>query len=554
MKPRCYIHVGIMQLWSSLLIQLVSLSAHRGTLCLAATLRGRGLSNDDSASRACSDAEVEAYMFWKSYGLFEDWIEKVPRPDCTPAKPPLALTRLKSPRNASAALSSTSGNPYFVQLSVVKVEAEWCAPPCQDLTWEKAAKKPAKDDANYQLLELCIWAAEHRLVLYRFDQEWEKLADNAYHGLCAGKGWGCPQVAVHRESAKLWEATWDRSLDDSALSKWLGEQLVVVLRDQVFSRQAEHYGLAYSGHGSRADGSLFEGVVHRDDATAALQAANVESSKFAIMNFGGNCVEGRWNMLAAMGPFANLIIASDLPVQGVSPKDNGRLKQYMKLHKRYDALSYMHELLQQRLAPEDIARSLLKGRQQMWEFCKAEVESQALRQSVSVFAMNNFGTFRQQLQSAWATGDRHGAILATEATACDLRAFSRALGGEAADAAFLALRTDYVSTANIFTWKKLTEGLGFNFLGWKGPPCDIAPALGGPSGTKVCKPTPQPFDAGHGGCETYAQGGPNYEDCAYHRMGELMPQEACPECGVCMPASEVAAKQAALLSMSVVRA
>lgn len=514
--------------------------------CRAAVLL-RNVTRETGITRICSDYEVDVYALKRTYGLFEDFGSPPSAPACIPPKPQLALTRFRTQTQNATAASGGRGSPYFLQLSVYKVEAKWCAPPCQELTWEKAAAKPAKDNPNYVLLEMCIWAAERRIALYRFDDQWQQVAQNAYHGLCGGKGWSCPEIAAHRESAKVWDASWADGLDDKALSQWLGGEFSRLLQDHVYTHGAQHYGLAYSGHGSRADGSLFEGMVQVEDAKTALSSTATGGNKFALMNFGGNCVESRWNMLSAMQPFTDYLIASDLLVKGVQPQDPARIKAYMKLRSEYDPLSYMKKLLETRPSPEVLATDLLQGRRKLWEYCQNEVASRQLRQSTALFDMAKFPALEAAIQQTWSSSSsqaQNDAVREAESAKymCDVRAFSKALGGSALDDDFLAVRIGYVSTSDMFQWETETQGVGFNYLGWKEPPCDIAPALGGTSGTKLCKPTSQPFDAGHGGCETYSQGGPNHQKCSEHWMGDLLAENACPQCGVCKPGSDLGSR------------
>jgi hypothetical protein len=291
---------------------------------------------------------------------------------------------------------------------------------------------------------------------------------------------------------------------------------------------------------------------HKSDSVAALQSATQGHQLFSLFNYGGNCVEGKWNMLAAMHPFTEFIIASDLPVNGVQPRDESKFQEFMKLHKKFDPISHMKDLLKERPPPDQLGRGLLAGRRKIWEFCEGAIQEQHLKQSMALFDMRQFPGFQQGLERDWAAASaekRRSSIQAADRTMCDIRAFGKELGGSSLDGEFLALRVDYVSTADMFDWKVATEGLGFNFLGWKSPPCDIAPALGGTSGSRVCKETAQPFDAGHGGCETYSQGGPNHDNCDMHWMGDHKATDICSECGACVPAGELSHAQAALISM-----
>jgi hypothetical protein len=133
------------------------------------------------------------------------------------------VTGAPSPSSSIAQLQSNATGPYFLHLSVYKLHANWCKPPCISPSWERGAKKPEKGNPNYALLEACIWDAEKRVALYEFDAEWAKITQSTpfQNGLCKGKGWKCQAYYDHREKAKLWEAKWPDGMSDRDKSKWM---------------------------------------------------------------------------------------------------------------------------------------------------------------------------------------------------------------------------------------------------------------------------------------------------------------------------------------------
>jgi len=488
--------------------------------------------------RTCTDTELDTYLYQLTYGPISGLAAPAVAPDCIPTNHrPLALNVATKPEVVSFKAKEKVTNPYFVQLNVVKVYASWCAPPCEDLTWERAASKPATDDPNLQLLEMAIWYDEQRVAMYEFSDSWAHMAQDTYYGMCNGTGWGCPAVRHFRESKKVWERQWTKGIDDSALSKWMGTTLVEALK-MVFERNGQHASLAYVGHGSRGDGSLFEGTLNSEDAVTLLSGVG---SKFDLFDWGGNCNEGKWNMLSTLQPFADYIIASDLLVVSPQLKDT-RMQEYMALAKDYEPLNRLGKLLESHPTPAELGAQLIAGQRHLWEFARAEIQSEKLQQSRALFDMSQFLAVQQELTSKWKSVDdaTHSASMtATNRVMCDVSAFGTALCGTTFGATFARLRINRVSTADMFEWDKKTEGLGFNFLGWKEPPCDIAPAVGGKSGTKVCKELPTAFDAGMGGCETYKQGGANHENCQKHWMGDNPAAAVCGQCGTCTPAGAI---------------
>jgi hypothetical protein len=396
-----------------------------------------------------------------------------------------------------------------------------------------AAVKPPKNDPNYQLLEVCIWHGERRIVLYEFGEAFFSAARNSYHEWCGGT-WECPEVTIHRENASLYEAKWDQKLAGAALSAWLAAQFSVIL-GIAQKRKGKHYGLSFAGHGSTADGALFEGMISPKDTRTALKT--MVEDKFALINFGGNCVEGKWNNLEVLREFGDYVIASDLNVNGLTV-DKKIEQEYLRLHAQFTAPNHMLYLLKDQLSPENLGAGLLEGQRKLWEFGASAIEQEKLKQSMALYDMQKFQPLRSSLKEAWqsASTDVRNDALHVNAM-CDVRAFGKAIGGSTVDAAFLALRVGYVSTADMFTWDVATSGLGFNFLGWNEPPCDIAPAVGGSAGVVICALPPEGFSFQNngGGCETYGPGGANHKHCNFcvTEVCELRFQEVCPECGVC---------------------
>jgi hypothetical protein len=304
----------------------------------------------------------------------------------------------------------------------------------------------------------------------------------------------------------------------------------------VYKRNGVHYGLAYAGHGSKADGALFEGMISATDTRVALKAA--AHKKFSLINFGGNCVEGRWNNLQVLKDFGEYVIASELTVNGLQIQDKEREQKYLKLHAKLTPPSNMLLLLKDRLSPQDLGQGLLNGQRKLWEFGMSAIKRTKLKQSMALFEMQHFKPLRAALTGAWAAASADTRAKVTQdvkGAMCDVRAFGKSIGSSKCDAAFLALRIGHVSTADMFKWDVVTTGLGFNFLGWDGPPCDMSPAIGGKAGVTVCSSPPEGFRFDRGGCETFSPGGANHDYCAFcmNDACDLKYDEVCPECGTC---------------------
>jgi hypothetical protein len=359
-------------------------------------------------------------------------------------------------------------------LNVYKVDSDWCKPPCRQITWEVAAAKPPKGDPNYQLLEVCIWRAEQRIALYEFGDSFYDEAQNSYNNWCFGS-WECPSVKYEREKHSLYEAKWDVDMDRPTLSNWMATKFSEIL-GIVQQRKARHYGLSYAGHGSSADGALFEGLILAADTKVALKP--VAEQRFSLINFGGNCVEGKWDNLNVLQDFGNYVIASDLLVNGVQISDDEKMHEYMKLYAQLSPPNHMLTLLEsdQPLSPRDLGARLLEGQRKLWEVAKSDIDATKLKQSLAMYDMGKFESLRSKLTEAWKSASvetQKKAKKITEESICDVRTFGQELGGSEVDDAFLALRIGYTSTADMFQWDVTTNGLGFNFLEWKAPPCDM---------------------------------------------------------------------------------
>jgi hypothetical protein len=361
---------------------------------------------------------------------------------------------------------SNATGPYFLHLSVYKLHANWCKPPCLSPSWEKGAAKPVKGDKNYALLEACIWDAENRVALYEFDADWAKTTSQVAfaNGLCKGKGWKCQAYYDHREKAKIWEAKWDDSMSDREKSKWMASKWKEVFQI-VNKRNAQHWGLSYSGHGARASGAMFEGLIYKEDAVDLLKDAT-KTKKASILNFGGNCAEGKWNMVQALHPFADYIFASNLLVYGVKGIPRDKVGPYIALSKKEDELNNIKVQMDKRAGILDAAKALLASRRKIWEFVKETIGRTKLKQSKSLYKSSEFPALKAYLIKRWnvlSPLKRDEVIFQTEEAMCDTQVFAKGLGGDEADKLFKAFRIGYIDTSDFFKWDVPTRGLSFNF-------------------------------------------------------------------------------------------
>jgi len=505
-----------------------------------------------SVVRACSDLEYLGYEEALATGYLGYAIPEPPL--CSPPQPQAALGQVVAAaggassehavhRRASTMVKSRKrkGSPlYAVMVNSYKVEKSWCAHPCKKFTWEKDALKANHDDPNYQVIDAVLWMDEKRVALYHFDKEIETIS--TYWTICDGS-WECPEVVDYRESFLLYEAKWDSHLDHDpeGFSTWLSNELVTILSETT-KFETEHIGFAYYGHGSRADGALFEGLIQKEDSKEALQTfTDLSGKSLDLLNFGGNCIEGKWNMADSLHPYTRFILASDLLVGGWTPPTSS---SYMNVKNRYKLQNYLSELAGNRPVFVDMLKELLQGVKRIWEAAENEMREQKAKQSLSLYDTAAFPTLQTAIKEDWHGDKVESATQAAESHWCDVSYFCDALG-----------RTDelnqfqigYVDTRFIFDWASgegselryhTSKGFGFNFLGWKEPPCDIHAATTGTTAVPSCVGDAVSYGSAVGGCATYKQGGANHETCWQNAAGEaLRAMEVCPQCGSCAPGS-----------------
>jgi hypothetical protein len=405
-------------------------------------------------------------------------------------------------------------NIYFAHLYVVQSTEEWCPHPCMSPSWELAAPKP-EEGSPYLLLEASIWRQSRTVTLYHFDAAWEKTARAASIKFCEGKSWGCTAYQRFREGRALFSAgPWpaEADTDPKMLSSFLRSAFIQIF-DEVHRRAGldAHIGLTYSGHGGLADGSLFAGALQPQDSTAVLQHATSGGRRLSMLNWARNCEEGRWNMLQALHPFADWILASDLKVGGIDrPADPVNETRVIAAMEHLQDVAVLKRAIEDRTSPEAMVKQIVDARQQLWESQEnagVGIIRQHLRQSLSGFRAANFPTFRKALSDAFWSVPAEMRLIFTnyvESSSCDVLIAARLLGDSVSGGStgsnvtfalamqrsrnkqhksssielqFQALRPFYTSTKSLFTWDTESNGLAFNRIEMDGK-CDFITAFG----------------------------------------------------------------------------
>jgi len=237
---------------------------------------------------------------------------------------------------------------------------------------------------------------------------------------------------------------------------------------------------------------LFEGVIVKKDAVELLGSTTKQLGKtLGVMNFGGNCAEGRWKMLETTHPFATMITASDLPVGGWNRthhqiwKDNKTHSQHVTKEKaRLSSLNILKEGAEAGKGLGVVLDEVLEGRRAYWKLMRKEIKRTKIMQSLSLYRSSEFMALRNNTRATVAnlTDDQKTAAKnATEAHRCDVQHFLAAMPTTANASLvgkFQQLRSKYVSTKEFTDWKVDTNGLGFNFVGWNEPPCELSESVG----------------------------------------------------------------------------
>ncbi|CAK0830829.1 unnamed protein product, partial [Prorocentrum cordatum] len=197
---------------------------------------------------------------------------------------------------------------------------------------------------------------------------------------------------------------------------------------------------------------------------------------------------GRWKMIDELHPFAEWITASDLKVGGLNltGMSQEEMTSVTQAQGELDDLAVFKQACEARSPVEDMLHQMVEARESLWNgVLSGPITEQKLRQTIAVFATGEFEPFAHQLREAYhqlTSSQRSDFEQQVTAAECDVKVAARVLdgGGPAGslEAAFLLLRPLFGSTKELFQWDVETNGLGFNFLGWKGDGgCDFAAAL-----------------------------------------------------------------------------
>jgi hypothetical protein len=408
--------------------------------------------------------------------------------------------------------------PHFVHLRVVQSFPDWCEYPCDTPTWELAADK-SEPGSPYVLYEAAIWHQLRKVTLYRFDPEWLARAKQTYNNVCHG-AWNCPMYEAFREKRRVLSfGPWlmSKEKDRDYISGFVRRSFAAFFAE-IQKDGAKHVALTYSGHGHQGDGSLFEGCVRKEDSDILLhhitglgpkalpngdslsavagppdEGPSLKMGRLAMLNWGTNCEEGKANMLFAHHPFADWVLASDLKVGGIEPTDD-EAQGMAEAKRALDAPAILKQVMHARGSVREAVEKILQGREKLWATAwKPPIVRQRLPQTLAAFEATFVPDFHHGLQNAYrglAPQARQGFVQHVERHHCDVLEAAKYLDGGAllqSNRSFLQSRMSTGDLQGRFmlmrpffvkTEYAQVNGLGFKFLGWDGPPCDLKSVLG----------------------------------------------------------------------------
>jgi len=193
-------------------------------------------------------------------------------------------------------------------------------------------------------------------------------------------------------------------------------------------------------------------------------------------------------MIDWLHPFAEWITASDLKVGGLNltSLSQEEMTNVTQAQGELDDLAVFKQACEARTPVEDMLHQMVAARENLWTgVLSGPITDQRLRQTIAVFATDRFAPFAHELRENYrqlAPSQRTVFEQQVTAAECDVKVAAEALDGGGSNSslqsAFLELRPIFRSTKELFQWDVETNGLGFNFLGWRGDGgCDFASAL-----------------------------------------------------------------------------
>ncbi|MDF1497287.1 MAG: hypothetical protein P1P90_04465 [Patescibacteria group bacterium] len=311
-----------------------------------------------------------------------------------------------------------------------------------DNSWERTIG--TKNNQYVQIFEAVIWdngveGNPKKLSLYKFDVTFDPAQERYING---GAEW-----VEYREGYNILNITMPDCHRATGYDYYNCSEAYLDAFERVFLKMvddtpASHYAIKYLGHGS--NGSLFGSIMSEEDSKEFLLRTNkIIGNKLDFLDWGYACSMGNNRVLASEYPYADYIVASDIPRGGYAAD---WLKIYTPLKPEGDMPRFFSSNKSIRQSLVDLVNS----EHLVWEdfVTKEDMVSKQLKQSLSIYDSAKYPEYAYQLslKNGLMTGDVLNYIQNIDT---------------ALEKYFYNLRFYYVSNKDFFTWNEDSNGLVF---------------------------------------------------------------------------------------------
>jgi len=153
-----------------------------GSTCGGRAVDAETNTNDATeVGRTCTPEEMCEMAAQMEVGAFFS-----PPHGCTPMQAPAALepeqSYLYGAPAPDASFLQSAREVRIAHVRVVTSYEEWCAAPCDKISWERAAPKPSLD-SSMRLFEIAHWKQENRITLYEFPSTFARELGDVWNGV-----------------------------------------------------------------------------------------------------------------------------------------------------------------------------------------------------------------------------------------------------------------------------------------------------------------------------------------------------------------------------------
>jgi hypothetical protein len=359
---------------------------------------------------------------------------------------------------AFSSFQITSGNAHgdanLKYLSVLRVVNQYVD--FDQLSWEAAAEIKTTD--SFQWFEAAIFHFNENqeasgVHLYKFDDTFDFFK---WFYMTSGE-W-----IDYRESYRLLKVDIPNGITPVERSHLISKAFMQIFEVMVKDTPSQHYGLRYSGHNS--NGGLFENEIHPNDARWLFESVTaLLGRKIDFLDMGGNCSEGKMNVLTNFYPYFDYMMASDLPVGGYQ-EDPGINYNDFNVDYQYPLIVTPDKTLKEGLT------GILDLTYSRWDNSRIYMVPNKVMQSISLYDMREYETMAVLTYEALTTVNSY------TGPDFDLYHYIKSLDNhEVMESQFFLLRIGYRSNKGFFEWYYDTNGLMIAIAEWVEPDFSIFP-------------------------------------------------------------------------------